>query len=77
VNWVIAPHSVTRNASVPTIGRSCGLLARRSCMSLGNSSVNELNTRPDTTAMSSKTITARLTSAEGISGKVRVVPCAS
>ena len=56
---------------MPTIGSSCGSPASRSCISFGIRSVKALKTRPETTAISSSTITARRTSGGGISGKGR------
>ena len=70
-NCVTAPHSVATNAADPISGSRLGSEARRSSISFGSSSVKALNTRPDTVAISSSTVTARRTRWRGMAGKGR------
>ena len=72
VNWVAAPHSVTMNAATPISGSNAASVATRSWISFGISRVKALNTRPETTAISSSTMIARRTRAGGMGGNGRV-----
>ncbi len=77
VNCVSAPHRVTTNAATPIAGSRRGSDASRSCSSFGISSVKALNTRPETTAISSNTTTARRTTARGMGGNGRAARAAA
>ena len=68
VAWVSAPHRVAAVAAMPASQTSEGSSASRSCISLGIRREKALNTRPETAAISSSTMTARRTRWRGMAG---------
>jgi AraC-like DNA-binding protein len=75
LNWVSAPHRVTRKAATPISCSRLSFSASLSCSSLGSSRVKALNTSPDVMAISISTTTARRTRWRGIDGNGRRLTC--